>query len=358
MSTKLSLSPDTGTSASEPAPELIEIARSPDFLWNGAVATGGRLFASMPGWLGPTPGVVEVFPDGSFKPFPGNHWNEWAEGKDPTKHFVDVNSIIPDGKGNLWVLDAAAPHFATAIEGAVKVVQISIETGETKRVIIFDPKTAHSGTRLAHMRFHGDHAFMAESKEGSFYVIDLRDNSYRRILVGHPLMRCKPEDVPTMEGRKITLLNGKPMYIHNDLLEFGSDPDTLYFMCLFGRKIFKTHVDTFKDPSLTDSEIASRVSVAFDVGGPWVAGICRDRDGTWYLTDAENNGIRRIRPDSNGESEMVVSRPDLVWPITPSISTDGYVHFTASQLNRVPMFSGGENLVERPWHMFKIKVRD
>ncbi|WP_431266990.1 hypothetical protein [Dankookia sp. P2] len=339
--------------------EPIEIARSHDFLWNSALMTReGRLFSSMPGWLGATPGVVEVFPDGTFKPFPGNEWNEWGEGKDPTKHFVDVNSIIPDSKGNLWVLDAAAPYFGTAIPGAVKVVQIEIATGATKRVIIFDPKDAHPGTRLAHMRFHGDHAFMAESKEGSFYVIDLRDNSYRRILVGHPLMRCAPEDVPTMEGRRVHLLNGNPMYIHNDLLEFGTDPDIIFFMCLFGRKVFKAHVDTFKDRTLTDAEIAERVSVAFDVGGPWIAGICRDADGTWYLTDGESNGLRRIRPEANGASDLVVSRPDLVWPITPSIAPDGHAYFTASQLNRVPMFSGGPDLVERPWRMFKVKVRD
>ncbi len=345
--------------ASPPDAGLVQIAASADFLWNGAVATSeGRLFASMPGWLGATPGVVEVFADGSFKPFPGDGWNAYADGKDPTKHFVDVNSIIPDGKGNLWVLDAAAPYFGAAIPGAVKVVQLSIATGATLRTIVFDPKDAHAGTRLAHMRFHGDHAFMLESKQGSFFVIDLRDNSYRRILVGHPLMRCRTDDVPTMEGRKVYLQNGKPMYINSDLLDYRTNPDELHFMCLFGRTVFKTDVATLKDASLNDDAIASRVTEAFDVGGPWVAGVCRDRDGTWYLTDAESNGLRRLRPESRGETEMVVSRPDLVWPITPSISPDGAVHFTASQLNRVPLFSGGPNLVKRPWGMFRIKVRD
>ncbi len=196
------------------------------------------------------------------------------------------------------------------------------------------------------------------SKEGSFYVIDLRDNSYRRILVGHPLMRGEPDDVPTIEGRKIILQNGKPLHINNDLLDFRSDPDVLHFMCLFGRKIFKAHVNTLKDPSLTDGEIANRVAVAIDVGGPWVSGICRDRDGTWYMTDPGNNGLRRLRPDSNGATEMVVSRSDLVWPITPSVGADGYAYFTASQLNRVPMFSGGPDLVRKPWKMFKVEVRD
>lgn len=335
---------------------LIKIAESHEFLWNSAIATqDGRLFASMPGWLGPTPGVVEVFPDGTFKPFPGNEWNEWREGCDPVKHFVDVNSIIPDGKGSLWVLDAAAPHFSAAIEGAVKVVELDIATGATKRVIIFDPKDAHTGTRLAHMRFHGDHAIMAESKEGSFFVIDLRDNSYRRILVGHPLMRCLPDDVPTIEGRKIHLLNGKPMYIHNDLLEFGKDPDHILFMCLFGSKIFKTHVDTFKDPDLSDDEIAARVDVAYELG-PFVAGVTRDSEGNIYFTDAENNGACRL--NENGGVTPIVSDPRIVWPISPSIGPDGYMYFTSSQLNRVPMFSGGPNLVVRPWEMFKIKVTE
>jgi len=335
--------------------ELIQIAESHEFLWNSAIATQeGRLFASMPGWLGATPGVVEVFADGSFKPWPGNEWNEWQEGKDPTKSFVDVNSIIPDGEGSLWVLDAAAPYFSTAIEGAVKVVELDIATGATKRVIIFDKKDAHSGTRLAHMRFHGDHAFMAESKEGSFYVIDLRDNSYRRILVGHPLMRCLPDDVPTMEGRKIYLQNGKPMYIHNDLLEFGKNPNTIYFMCLFGSKIFEVDVEAFKNPTLSDDDIAAQVKVAIELG-PITAGITRDPEGNLYITDAEANGVARLHTD--GTVEPIVSSPDIVWPISPSIGPDGYMYFTASQLNRVPMFSGGEDLVVRPWKMFKVKVR-
>jgi sugar lactone lactonase YvrE len=334
--------------------ELIEVAVSHDYLWNGALCVPeGRLFASMPGWLGPTPGVVEVYPDGSFRPFPGGTWNEWAPGKDPTQSFVDVNSIIADGKGSLWVLDAAAPGFGAAIEGAVKVIQISIATGRVERVITFDGKTAHAGTRLAHMRFHGDHAFMAESREGSFFVIDLRDDSYRRILVGHPLMRCRPEDVGTVQGQRVELADGRPMYIHNDLLEFGADPDTLFFMCLFGSRIFQAHVDTLKDPTLCDEDIARRVSVAYEFG-PWIGGMCRDRRGNIYLSDVENNGVSVLRPD--GALEVVVRHPEIVWPIAPSVGPDGYLYVPASQLNRLPMLAGGVDLLRKPWKIFKVRV--
>ena len=174
------------------SPLLTEIARSERHLWNGVACTPeGRLFASMPAWTGvPTPDVVEILKDGSLMPFPGNHWNDYRKGADASSCFVDVNSVIADGRGSLWVVDAAAPRLGPAIEGAVKIVELDVATGATKRIVVFDGRTAHAGTRLAHMRFHGDHAFLVESREASIFVIDLRNCSYRRVLVGHPLRRC------------------------------------------------------------------------------------------------------------------------------------------------------------------------
>ena len=245
--------------------QLATVAESPQFLWNGVVCTEDeRLFASLPAWLGPTPGVVKVLPNGGLEPFPGNHWNEFAKTRDPLRSFVDVNSIVLDGKGSLWVVDAAAPFLGDAIEGAVKLIEIEIATGATKRVLLFDKQDAHPGTRLAHMRLHGHHAFLVESKEASIFVINLLDNNYRRILIGHPLLRCDPRDVPVIEGRRMEL-HGRPMYFHSDLIEFGADPNKVFIMCLFGRKMFQVDVDVLKDPSLTDAEIASRVTIAFRV---------------------------------------------------------------------------------------------
>ena len=335
--------------------ELIEVAQSHDYLWNGAVcAPNGRLFASMPGWTGPTPGVVEIAKDGSWKPYPNNHWNQWQNGLSvTTQPLLDFNRVFEADRGSLWVLDAAAPNFAKAIPGAVKLIEIDLSTSEVVRVIRFAPEVAHPGTRLAHIRFAGHYAIMAESKEGSFYIIDLRDNSYRRVLVGHPLMRCLPDDVPTMEGRLIRLLDGRPMYIHNDLLEFGEDESKLFFMCLFGSRIFEVDVNVLTNPALTDDEIAEKVTVAHVVG-PWVAGLCRDKHGNIYMSDAEKNGMTVLRP--NGEFQQLVTDDQIVWPIAPSVGPDGYLYFPSTQLNRIPMFSGGPNLVQKPWKIFKIKV--
>jgi sugar lactone lactonase YvrE len=333
---------------------LATVARSHEHLWNGvACGPGGGMFASLPAWLGPSPGVVEVLPDGRLQPFPGNAWNTWAPGRDPARAFVDVNSIHADGRGSLWVVDAAAPRFGDAIAGAVKLVQLDIASGAVRRVIAFKPQDAHPGTRLAHMRVHGDHAFVLESREASMFVVDLRDGRYRRVLVGHALMRCLPEDVPVVEGVRMRL-KGEPMYFHSDLLEFGADADTLLFMCLFGRKVFQVPVHALKDASLNDQAIARQVSVAFTLDRPFVSGIARDRHGTLYLADAERGGISRLNTD--GTVAPLVRDVRLIWPMAPSLGADGCLYFVDSQVNRIPLFTGGPDRVARPWKLYRLPV--
>ena len=332
---------------------LEQIAESPDFLWNGVACTSqGDLFASFPAWLGPSPGVMQVHRSGRLQSFPGNAWNEWTPGKDPSTSFVDVNSIFLDGKGSLWVVDAAAPYLGDAIEGGVKLVEIDLATRATKRVIVFDRRDAHSGTRLAHMRLHGDHAFLVESKEASIFVIDLRTGCYKRVLIGHPLLRCDSADIPVIEGRTMEL-HGRPMYFHSDLIELGSRSDEVLFMCLFGRKIFSVGAETLKDPSLCDAVIASRVTTAYNLDKPFVSGITRDQQGNILLADSETGSLCRISVD--GRRRYVSAASQITWPIGPAIGPDGSVYLVDCQVNRIPVFTGGSDRVIRPWKMYRCK---
>jgi len=335
---------------------LTLVAENSKFVWNGAVISPkGRLFASMPCWLGPTPGVVEVMEDGSFKPYPGGEWNQWDRNKDPLKSFVDVNSIFIDSNNHMWVNDAAAPDFGKAIEGAIKVIEIDLNTDKVVRTIVFDPEIVGSNTRLAHIRIYKDYGILAESKSGSFIIINLKDNSYRRILTGNKeFMLCQPGEVPVIEGRRMRHNDGRDMYIHNDLLEFRDDPDTLYFMTLFGSKLFKINANDLVNPNLSEAEILNKMEIAYDFKGYWVAGMCRDKEGNLYLTDAENNGTRKL--DTKGNLSTLVTNKEIIWPIAPSIDENGTLYFPASQLNRFPLLNGGINTVSKPWKMFKINT--
>jgi hypothetical protein len=96
--------------------ELIEVAISPQYQWNGvAVSLNGRVFASFPRWLGDeTISVGEIFTNGTIKPFPGGDWNAWSplqSPENPANRFVSVNAVFADQANNLWVVDPAAPDF-------------------------------------------------------------------------------------------------------------------------------------------------------------------------------------------------------------------------------------------------------
>ena len=71
---------------------------------NGAaVSPTGRVFSSFPRWTPePSPSVAEAMPDGSFRPYPGNHWNEWAPGKSPEEGIVNAHSVHADRHNHLW----------------------------------------------------------------------------------------------------------------------------------------------------------------------------------------------------------------------------------------------------------------
>ena len=105
-----------------------------------AVSADGRRFVNFPRWTEDAPiSVAEVARDGSLKAYPDARWNEWRNaraGELPVNdHFVCVQSVVPDGQGNLWVVDAGAPGNEKILEGAPKLVKISLATSQVTKVI-------------------------------------------------------------------------------------------------------------------------------------------------------------------------------------------------------------------------------
>src|SRR6266850_8348007 len=102
------------------APELVLVAASPEFMLNGvAVSPRGRVFASFPRWTSlAAPSVMEAMPDGSFKPYPGDHWNDWQPGASFHDRVVSSHAVFADSSNNLWIVDDAAPRVAPPVDGA------------------------------------------------------------------------------------------------------------------------------------------------------------------------------------------------------------------------------------------------
>ena len=102
-------------SSPKPGPfRLEEAAHFPSQATGVAVSADGRIFVNFPRWTEDSPvSVVEVGRDGTLKPYPDEEWNSWRNAEATTRaardHFVCVQSVVADNRGNLWVLDPASP---------------------------------------------------------------------------------------------------------------------------------------------------------------------------------------------------------------------------------------------------------
>ncbi|MBL7406347.1 hypothetical protein INQ30_28970, partial [Escherichia coli] len=77
--------------------------------------------------------------DGQVKPYPNVEWNAWRNVKKneltPHDHFVCVQSVVADGRGSLWVVDAAAPATARDVPGGPKLVRIDLKANQVAQTI-------------------------------------------------------------------------------------------------------------------------------------------------------------------------------------------------------------------------------
>ena len=111
-------------------------------------------------------------------------WNSWRNAKASEMpvgdHFVCVQSIVPDAKGNLWVLDPGAPGNEKIFEGAPKLVRIDLATDRVTKVIPVPGDVALQGTYLNDIRFSpdGDTAYIIDSgTRGAIIVVDLNEGT-------------------------------------------------------------------------------------------------------------------------------------------------------------------------------------
>jgi sugar lactone lactonase YvrE len=64
--------------------------------------------------------------------------------------------------------------------------------------------------------------------------------------------------------------------------------------------------------------------------------------------------VRRRNPA--GEIETLVHDPRVLWPDTLSLAADGYLYFTANQIERGSSFHSGQDLRQKPYVLLRVKV--
>ncbi len=326
------------------------------------VSHSGRIFVNFPRWGDDVPFTVAELRNGKAIAFPDEAVNK-PDG-DPGRQFISVQSVVVDPKDRLWVLDTAAPEFKPVTPGGPKLVCIDLAQNKVVDTIHFPPEVALTTTYLNDVRFDlrrgpAGMAFITDSSDNGpngIIVVDLATKRSWRKLNDHPTTKAAPGFLPIVEGRPLygRPAPGKvePLKLGSDGIAIGHDGKRLYYCPLSSRRLYSVSVDALADEKLSPAEVARTVEDHGDKGAS--DGLESDAQGRVYCSDYEHNAIHRRRPD--GIVEPVATSPQMLWPDTLSLATNGYLYFTANQLHRQKRFHEGKDLRQKPYLLMRVKV--
>jgi sugar lactone lactonase YvrE len=141
--------------------------------------------------------------------------------------------------------------------------------------------------------------------------------------------------------------------VGSDGIAISPDGKTLFYCPLTSRHLYSVSVDALADRSKSDADVAATVKDLGEKGGA-ADGLESDAQGRVYVSDYEHNAI--CRRSLTNEFETLVHDPRVLWPDTLSLAADGYLYFTANQVERQPAFHNGHDLRVKPYVLFRVKV--
>jgi len=337
--------------------------------FNGAMPTGvtvsraGRIFVNYPHWGDQVPFTVAEIKNGKAYAHPNAKINRINKA-DPGACLYSVQSVVVDPKDRLWALDTGSVKLGPNVPRGPKMVCMDLKTNTVTRTIFFPRSVVPPATYLNDVRFD-----LRRGKAGVAYITDSGDkapngiiivdlatgDSFRR-LGGHPSVKADvsltmmPEGKPMFE-RKHGLSPQKPK-LGSDGIAISRDGRTLYYCPLISRKLYSVDIPTMLDRTKTEADVDRTVK---DLGIKGASdGLETDAGGRLYATDYEH--ARVLVGPPGGPYKTLAQAPRLYWMDTMSVADDGYLYFTANELQRQAAYHNGEDLRVKPYRLYRVKV--
>jgi len=327
------------------------------------VANSGRIFVNFPKWGDPVEYTVAEVKDGKTLPYPDADINHYVDSDNPAEKLISVQSVVVDPSGTrLWILDTGSIGFGPVRPNGGKLIAVDLNTNRITKKIVFPSDVALANTYLNDVRFdlrRGQEgmAFVTDSGANAIIVVDLASQKSWRRLENHSSTKPDAQFVPVVEGEILRVrLPGKPaarFEVGADGIAISPDGKTLYYCPLTSRQLYSVSVDALADRSKSDAEVAATVKDLGEKGGAG-DGLESDNQGRVYLSDYEHDAIRRR--NVTGEIDTLVHDPRVLWPDTLTLAADGYLYFTANQIERGPAHHGGKDLRQKPYVLFRVRV--
>ena len=324
-----------------------------------SVSSDNRVFVSFPKKDPYLFGLTEIV-NGERVAYPNKEWNE-TEG-DYKKHFLNVQDIYVDTKDQLWVLDSKPASSGSIFgsdgkdkkqEGQFKLVQIDLKDNKVMNVFTFDDlDKSKSGLNDVRVDTEKELAYLSDPGQAAIIVLDLKTGKTRKALSQTKFTLAKEDIVLSYNGHEMRDKNGNPFKSNVNGIALTKDNKWFYFKPINELNLYRIETKFLADSTLTQDELMAKVENMGEVGV--THGLVADKEGNIYLTTSLDYSVRRLTPE--GKLEIVVQDPRLLWPDSLGVGSDGYLYFSCAQMQLLPQWNNGKNLVQEPYQVYRIKV--
>lgn len=337
-------------------PDLERVFSDSTFQLTGvAVADDGRLFTNYPYWLDKHANSVVEVVNGKAVPYPNEEWNSFKKGEDGQNKFVCVQAVVTDDSGFLWVVDAAGIGLGKVYKNSNKVLKINLKTNKIDRIYRFEKAELPSDVYINDIRVDNKNgfAYMSNSSTGGIVVLNLESGATRLVLTNHPSVISDPAYKFSPLGTELKSADGKAQKINSDGIALSPDKKYIYYKPLTDNRLYRIETSLLRDFSTPEKTLEDHVESL----GKFTTtdGMIFDKKGNLYLGDIEKSSIVKITPNLKMET-IVQDKEKLIWPDSYSISPDGYLYISTSQIQYSPWFHDGKEMFKTPFSIYRIKI--
>ena len=320
-----------------------------------AIAKDNRVFVNYPYWLdNHSYSVVEV-KNGKPIPYPNEAWNSFKKGDDGQNKFVTVQSVVTDDKGFLWIVDAAGIGLGKVYQHSAKVLKINLATDKIEKIYRFPENVVGEDVYINDIRIDNQNgfAYLTNSNRGGLVVLNINSGESRLVLSGSPSVTSDPAYHFSPLGTELRKGDGSLLKVNSDGIALTPDNQYVYYKPLTDSRLYRIKTDLLRDFKAPEIVLEKNVE---DLGKFITTdGMIFDRKGNLYMGDLEKSSIVKLSPDLKMET-IAQDKDKLIWPDSYSISDDGYLYISNSQIQLMPWFHSGKEQYKKPFKIFRIKI--
>jgi sugar lactone lactonase YvrE len=328
-----------------------------------AITPENRLFTNYPLWSNTYKyAVIEVGGESNNHktepirvdklPYPNLYMNSWQPGENGKDKWLCVQAVYADDDNHLWVVDPASPKMEGVYQNSHKLVRINLANNAIEQTYFFEG-VAGAGSYINDVRVDNQrqYAYLTNSSEGGIVVVNLATGKAKQVLQDHYSTKSDPDFKFIIDGHEL-MKNGKPVKIHSDGIALSPDGDWLYYKPLTDDKLYRVPTEHLRNDATTSATLGGKVE---DLGHfVTTDGMIFDKKGSLYMGDMRTGSIIRITPELKMQTLIVDDR--LIWPDSYSISDDGHLYISCSQIHKQPEYNEGVNKRTSPYAIYKLKL--